>query len=142
VAWIRLDENFPDHPKAIAVGGDACWLHVCALAYCNRNRTDGLVPTGAVPRLSDRRRPEDLVERLLEAVMWHGAGEVCESDDCPAFAGVPDGSFAIHDFLEYQQTRAELDEKHAQKVAAGRAGGHAKARQSAKRNGSKGLADG
>lgn len=135
MAWIRLDENFPEHPKAVAVGGDACWLHVCALAYCNRNRTDGIVPAGAVGRLSDRKRAEDLVDRLVAEGMWHRSGDQCASEDCPAFDDIPYGSFALHDFLEYQQTRAELDEKHRQKVLAGQAGGRAAARARGKQNG-------
>ena len=50
--WLsgRLDDGFPEHPKVQQVGGDAAWLHVCALAYCNRNLTDGFIAAQVVGR--------------------------------------------------------------------------------------------
>lgn len=90
--WVKLDEGFPEHPKVLAVGGDAGWLHVCAIAYCNRNLTDGFVPEVVLARLSDRRRPVDLVRRLVDAGMWESVA----------------GGWRIHDFLEYQASRSKV----------------------------------
>jgi len=36
MAWVRLDDGFPDHPKALQAGPLACWLYVCGIAYANR----------------------------------------------------------------------------------------------------------
>lgn len=94
MAWVRLDDGFPEHRKTLQVGGDAAWLHVCALAYCNRAETDGLIPHEALHRLSDRRRPLTLAARLVDVGMW----EIH-----------PDG-WLIHDYLEYQPSAAKLAE--------------------------------
>jgi hypothetical protein len=141
MAWVRLDDTFPEHPKIIAIGGDAAWLHVCALSYSNRNFTDGKIPEPAVTRLSDRRNVPKLVERLLAHLVWHQPGETCDSEFCPCYQQpAPDGVYVIHDFFEYQQSRADYDEKHEAKVRAGQAGGIASGRTRAKQTASRGEA--
>jgi hypothetical protein len=95
--WVRLDEAFPEHPKVVAIGGDAGWLLVCAIAYCNRNLTDGFVPETILARLSDRRRPHQLAARLVSAGLFE----------------VADGGWRIHDFLDYQSSRAKVEEDRA-----------------------------
>lgn len=98
MAWVRLDDTFPEHPKVLQVGGDAAWLHVCALAYCNRNETDGMVTLQVLPRLSDRRRPTALAELLVAAGMW---------DLAP-------GGWTIHDYLKFQPSRETMERKRAE----------------------------
>jgi hypothetical protein len=64
--WVYLDDHFPEHPKTTAAGGDAAWLFVCALAYCNRRLTHGRVPKSFIPQLSDRKQAGKLAERLVQ----------------------------------------------------------------------------
>jgi hypothetical protein len=92
MAWVRLDDGLPEHRKTLAAGGDAGWLHVCAIAYCNRNETDGVVPRTIIDRLSDRRTPSRLADRLVAVGLW----EVH-----------PEG-WLIHDYLEFQPSKAKL----------------------------------
>lgn len=99
MAWVKLDDGFTEHPKVQEVGGDAAWLHVCALSYCNRNLTDGFIASGVVHRLSDRRNPRKLAERLTAAGLWD----------------VTPGGWTIHDYLEFQPSKAKVD---AERVAA------------------------
>lgn len=94
MAWVRLEDTFPEHPKVDAAGGDAGWLHVCAIAYCNRNTTDGFIATNRVPQLSDRRQPFKLVDKLVAVGLW----EVDER-----------GGWRIHDYLHYQPSKATID---------------------------------
>ncbi len=154
--WVRLDEEFPDHPKVVTAGPLAGWLHVCALAYCNRHLTDGFVPHAQVPRLVNfagvveydedygqvdlRDAPEvdpyRLAETLVSLNMWEKR----------------QGGYLIHDFLEYQPSRAEIEAQRKVKREAGRAGGlrsgesrrsrtEAEPKQSAKQTGSRTEAD-
>ena len=112
MAWIRLEDTFPEHTKIDAAGGDAAWLHVCGIGYCNRNRTDGFIPTERVHRLSDRKNPMRLAERLVLCGLW-------EID--------PRGGWLIHDYLDYNPTKAELDQadsdRYVKKSEAGKLGG-------------------
>jgi hypothetical protein len=95
--WVKLDEAFPEHHKITAAGGDAGWLFVCALAYCNRNLTNGFIPDGIVGRLSDRRRPAELVRKLVGVGLLEPVK----------------GGWQIHDYLEYQTSRAKVEEERA-----------------------------
>jgi hypothetical protein len=92
--WVRIDDQFPDHPKVVAAGQAAAWLYVTALCYCNRMLTDGFIPGDQVPRLVPH--ASKLVERLLTARLWRKATR----------EGI-DG-YEVHDFLEYQPTRDEV----------------------------------
>lgn len=108
--WVYLDDGFPEHPKVIAAGGDASWLWVCALAYCNRNLTEGSIPKVVVPRLSDRKGPERLAKRLVEAGLWEDKGD----------------SYYVHDYHEVNQSamKATAEKRarseHAKKAAEAR----------------------
>jgi hypothetical protein len=110
VTWVRLDEEFPDHPKVAAAGPLASWLHVCALAYCNRYLTDGFVPVGQVPKLADlssvKARPAALAETLVEVGMWEREP----------------GGFRIHDYHDYQPSKAEVEAERRAKSAGGKKG--------------------
>jgi hypothetical protein len=123
--WVRLDEGFPEHPKVVAAGGDAAWLHVCALAYCNRMETDGIIPDGMIGRLCDRKRPLQLARRLVDVGLWHAVN----------------GGYEIHDYLCYQPTRVEIAAeraaKHEARASAGRLGGIASGIARRNHNGSK-----
>lgn len=106
--WVRLDDDLPDHPKIIAAGPMASWLHVCALAYCNRYLTDGFVPEGQVPKLSSLNQPRRLAAALVRVGLWEEAV----------------GGFRVHDFLNYQPSRVQVEaerEVDRKRKAAGRA---------------------
>ncbi len=101
--WVRLDDQFPNHPKVVSVGPLAGWLHVCALCYCAQYLTDGFVPQAAIPHLIDVRgigvtdhqgemfarghdvTVDELVGMLLAKRLWEEA----------------EGGYQIHDYLEY-----------------------------------------
>src|SRR5881227_2979134 len=68
--WVRLADDFPDHPKVVQAGPLAAWLYVCALSYANRYATDGFIPAGQVRRLADIDEPLVLAQRLVDAGMW------------------------------------------------------------------------
>lgn len=92
MTWARFDDATPEHPKIIAAGGDAGWLHFAAVCYCNRHLTDGVIPKGVVSRLTDRKNPTKLARKLVEVGLWteHADG------------------YAIHDYLDYQTSREKV----------------------------------
>jgi hypothetical protein len=71
VAYVRLDDQIAHHPKVLRAGAEAAWLWVCAIAYCNRQLTDGYVPATALPMLSQfRTSPKRLALALVEAGLF------------------------------------------------------------------------
>lgn len=94
MTWVKIDDQFPDHPKVAALGknmASAGWLHICALCYAARYLTDGLIPRAQIAKLTnlDNRVVGRLVISLIDAGLWEEK---------------PDG-YWIHDFLEYNPTR-------------------------------------
>ena len=79
--YIKMSDKLPEHRKIVAAGGDAAWLHICALAYASRNLTDGFIPQDFVPRLSDRKQPAKLAAKLCDVDLWHAPGHDCKR--CP-----------------------------------------------------------
>lgn len=109
MTWVKLDDGFADHPKIEAVGPAAAWLHVAALCYCAKHLTDGCIPKSKALRLADIRQPAAQIARLIDVGLWHDKGD----------------HYAIHDYLEYQPTRAsvEADRAAARQRMASRRGG-------------------
>jgi hypothetical protein len=128
--YIKMSDSLPEHRKIVAAGGDAGWLHVCALAYCSRNRTDGFFPADLVPRLSDRRQPVKLAAKLCDVHLWHAPGHDCKK--CPQ---PPAGEYVVHDYLEHQRSAAKIAEISGKRAASGSRGG-SKSRPPVKQSGS------
>lgn len=92
MAWVRIDDSFPDHPKAVQAGPMACWLYVCGIAYANRFLTDGFIPNRQIWRLVDCDGVDDLAASLVGAGLWE----------------VADGGYQIHDYLDYQSSAEKV----------------------------------
>lgn len=112
MAWVRLDDHIDEHPKVARAAGDVgdsgLATLVSAIAYSNRNLTDGFIPSTAVRCLTLHRRPAAVAAALVAAGLWE---EV-------------EGGFLIHDYSDYQASRESVvakRQKVAEKVAQHRA---------------------
>ena len=97
MTWVKLDDQFSEHPKVLAAGPAAMWLFVCGLCYCGRQLTDGRIPKSMLPRLADVKNPTRLAARLVEVGLWHD-----EDDD-----------FLVHDFLAHNPSRQDVEKRRA-----------------------------
>jgi hypothetical protein len=88
MAWFKLNDEMPEHPKFVRAGVEAGWLYVCGLAYASRLLTDGFIPEGVVSRLSAVRNARREAEALVAAGLWERAAD----------------GFQIHDYLEHQES--------------------------------------
>jgi hypothetical protein len=93
VGWVWLDDLMPENPKVLRAGAAAAWLHVCGIAYSNRNRTDGRIPKSVVPRLADV--PKRTPGLLVDAGLWHDSGD----------------EYEIHDYADYQLSQADRERR-------------------------------
>ena len=113
--WVRIDEEFPDHPKVVGAGPLGIAMQVAALCYSNRHLTDGFVPRSAARRLIDLDglpvTPDDVIGALLTVGMWTRA----------------DGGYRIHDYDKYQFSRDEVEARRQAEHDAKAAGGRARA---------------
>ena len=112
MTWVKLDDAFFDHPKIIGLSDAAQLAFLQALCYANRNLTDGFVPFKKAKEIAGRSKA--LAE--LVPTLW----ETCE------------GGFLIHDFLEYQPSRAKVlaDRSAAKDRMFGKRSGNVRANKS------------
>lgn len=108
--WGRVDDSHYDHDKVlalpVAVRNEAVGLYWRAISYSNAKLTDGVVADAIVAHLDGR--PE-VVAALVTARLWHRR------------AG--GRTYRIHDFADFNPTRAEVQANRDRKVEAGRLGG-------------------
>lgn len=119
MGWVRVDDGMMDHPKIISLSDAAFRLHMKALCWCSRFRTDGRIPPDW-PGLSRR---TVLRESLIRLQLW-----------VPLTEGEYAGGYEIHDFLKYNPSAQEIKELTESRAKAGRRGGVAKALANAKAN--------
>ena len=94
MGWVRLDDNFADHPKVIALSDSAFRLFITGLCYSNRQLTDGLIPYQIVSAWvgDDLMKPSDELEKQE---LWKRVTK----------------GFQIRSYTEYQPTREKVNEK-------------------------------
>ena len=96
MAWIKIDDSFPDHPKIISLSDLAFRLHIRALCYCGKFLTDGFVPYNWV----------NMILRDHEAI----AKPTDELEEFGLWIRVEKG-FQIHDYLTHQTSKAQVENK-------------------------------
>ena len=132
MAWIRIDENFAQHPKVVRAGPLGMALHVAALGYCNRYLTDGFVPKQVASLLLDF---SGLGMRMWDAECFGGGEDatwelVVEDIVDAGLWETTEAGWLIHDYLDYQPSKEQvLGVKKVRKEAGGR-GGKAPRKQS------------
>jgi|GEM_PF-3445398 hypothetical protein len=113
--WGRVDDDFYDHPKVLALGRQrlACiGLYFLAISWSNRYLTDGRLDLRRLQTLGgDQHSASRLADRLVEAGLFDRDGE----------------DYLIHDFLTRNKSRQQVQIEREQKVEAGRRGGLARA---------------
>jgi hypothetical protein len=107
MTWFRVDDKFHGHVKPLRAGLAAVGAWTLAGSWCGDHLTDGFVPVVIARRIAGAA----VWERLVDADMVE---EV-------------EGGYRLHDFCQWNPTRAEVEAERARKAAAGRAGGLAKA---------------
>lgn len=92
IHFVKLDNQFPDHPKVLEAGPQAAWLYVAGLCYCSRQLSDGFIPASIVSRLCDVRAPKVLASRLVRVGLW------VETE----------GGYRVHNYLDHQTSAKDV----------------------------------
>jgi hypothetical protein len=107
VTWLKIDDHYATHQKIIRAGPVAMALDIAGMCYSASHGTDGFVPAEALPvvaPLLSKAKAAASVAKLIEVGRW---------------IKVDDG-WEIHDFLVYNPSAAERDERlalHARRQA-------------------------
>lgn len=136
MGWVRVSDDFYDHPKFVDVTPLSVALWIAGLAYANRNLTDGYIPEHTAKRLLDFdglaytvASVGDLggvmeddcgplaVWDLIKVGLWHDSTHECDSCPRPGRRRI-----YIHDYLRYQPAADEIKVRSAARSEAGKKG--------------------
>ena len=113
--FIRISLDLPGNPKIVDAPAATKWLDICGEIVSKKDLTDGIIrPTVA---LAEADVPQKHARDLVKRGRWHEPGH-----DCPKCEQPPAGHVVIHDFLEHQQSREEVNESKRKKSQAGKKG--------------------
>lgn len=105
--WVRFDDTYPVNRKVGGLSDAAFRLHTEAIFWCARELTDGRIARDELKQVSGIARADRHVPELVRRGVW------VETDQ----------GWEIHDYLEYQPTKAKVLADREKKAAAGRKGG-------------------
>ena len=103
--WVKFDDELPQNPKLRSVSDHARWTYISAICYSGHHLTDGFIPDSMLLLLDGTKR---IATALVGAGLWEK---------------VP-GGWHIHDYEEYNRTRAQAaaaSERNGKNGALGRA---------------------
>ncbi|WP_445396488.1 hypothetical protein ACSMX9_22720 [Streptomyces sp. LE64] len=95
--WVRIDDRFPSHRKVALLSDRAFRLYVSALCWSAEGLTEGRISARELPLVARVRNPRSAAAELESAGLWDPA----------------DDGWAIHDYLEYNPSRARVKEERA-----------------------------
>lgn len=112
MAFANLDDLYAEHPKNWDLSDAAFRLHTAAICYANKHLTDGMIPATKVRTLVPRFRAAALAELLVDHWADHG------------------DRYEIRDFLDWNRSKAEVEEHRTHitsvRSAAGKKGARAR----------------
>jgi hypothetical protein len=97
MAWIKIDDSFPDHPKVVGLSDEAFRVHISGLCYCGKYLTDGKVPMQIASRFANGSMLT--LAELSLAGLW--------------LEDVENNGFIIHDYLAHQTSKSQVEVKRA-----------------------------
>lgn len=127
MTWAKIDDQFYLGLKNAAIDRDEQDLYVASLVYCNGQLTDGFIPNSILMQLylwakipleaNAEAKAQAIASRLVEHEFWH----------------VVDGGYQVHDFLDWNPSRADVMALREARSEAGKRGGeHSAAARQAK----------
>jgi hypothetical protein len=98
--WFALDDGFDSHPKVRKAGNAAVGLFVRLGVHATKHLTEGHLDGDIVRGYGT----PATVRKLISVGMLHGFGHDCKRCEQPTEDG-----YVIHDYLEYNKSRAQIE---------------------------------
>ena len=101
--YFVLTNEYPRHRKIRPLTDKAFRLHVTLMGLCNEDRNDGIISKQDLEMMGPKPGKELVEKQLVHAIA--------------------EGNYQLHDYLQHQNSRAEIEELSAEKQQAGSKGG-------------------
>lgn len=105
MTWFKIDDKFWSSPQRLGASFAAVGAWATAGSYCSDQLTDGIVSKNAQKMLGIRPK---LAKELVEIGLW---------------IAHENGDFEFKNYLEFNPSKAEVEERRERLREAGRAGG-------------------
>jgi len=119
MTWVRFDDQYPIHRKYAPLTDRRYRLANEALFWSSRNRTDGRILPDELTQIRTNATKADAAD-LVSRRIWHGPRYDCPNATCPP--PVTEG-WVIHDYWDYQPSKAAAAAEQEKRAKAGRLGG-------------------
>lgn len=100
MSWAKFDDRYHDNPKINAAWNldrSSVGLHAMSITFCSMHETDGLVPpTWLQQKIPNAKQRNRAVDALIAAGLYEAVG---------------DGRFIVHDYLDFNPSSAQLQER-------------------------------
>lgn len=116
--WVKIDDGFCTHPKILAAGPLAALLQIRAICFASQHQTDGIIPRSALGLLTHDFSSIALDDHQCQADEMDWSRIMLER----GLWDLHDGGFAIHDYLEWNLSKKDLENFKEQKSKAGKKG--------------------
>ena len=114
--YLNVDDGMDEHEKIEALSDAAYRLHMTAMKFCARTLTDGFVSLSRARRLTASGN-DAVAAELVRAGAWHDLGEGCDKPACvearTCHAEGRKGHYIVHDYLQWNHSKAWWDERRA-----------------------------
>ena len=123
--WVKLHDDFFDHPKVVGLTPTAVTLYVRALCYSSKHLTDGVVPKAVVASWGINKWRAAAAELCADPSTRVGQGS--DKGRTRSLWSCLDHDYVIHDYLDHQRSAEDARNIKAKRASAGAKGGKAKA---------------
>ncbi|PXY20344.1 hypothetical protein BAY59_31395 [Prauserella coralliicola] len=114
--FVRMSVDIAHHPKVVALEDPAAaWGYAAALAYAGKYHTDGWITIRTVAHEGGISTQK--ARKLVRVGLLHEHGHTCKK--CPE---VPKGQAYLHDYLEHNRSKDEVEEQRRSAAERGRKG--------------------
>ena len=99
MVWAKFSDDWHDNPKMLQLPLDAVGLDSRAITWSCKNLSDGYLNLSVVKHIAGVRNWKKIADTLVAAGRWEEDNEK--------------GGYWIHDFLEFNPSYQEIEEKRA-----------------------------
>lgn len=105
--FARLDLDYADHPKIVALSDSAFRAHIEMILYARKYMTDGHIPN-----------------RVANRVGFESVTELLTNDEAnPSLVKTEDGGYYLHGYADMNETKSEIESRTRRNAENGKRGG-------------------
>lgn len=128
--WLKKAAEAPTKDKIWELSDSLYRLYDASLHYCARELTDGHIAASRISPLTPKPATKQQIEALVKRRLWHRLPDACPSclrwRQSKEAGPLPSGGYLVHDYLEFNPSRAQWTRRQQGFQEGGRKGAEAR----------------